>query len=250
MSADSLLSSNDVNEVKIKHKINTVIIDTQSRQFDNQAEQLLLKAQQLRTNCFKEQFGVVFDNDLDADRYDEACFHLILLDGEDVIATARLLDSDRANLLGRFYSDNEFDLQDFLRDYPYPVLEIGRTCIASNYRGASVLMQLWQGIAQVAEQVKANAFMGCCSIPIGAGDVNAWLANLKGTPKIDIRPKHRLPLSLLSQPPVVPSLLNMYLRMGANVASQACFDPDFHCADVFVWLPFEQFNPRYQHFLR
>lgn len=213
------------------------------------AAQLLLAAKQLRTQCFASSFGVVFNDDLDSDDYDEACLHIVLQQAGQVIATARVLDSQRAALLGHFYSENEFYLTPLLKPYPYEILEVGRTCIHPKYRNGKVLRLLWQAISQVARYLKVNAFMGCCSIPIGAGNINGWLQTLAQVPKVNIRPKYRLPPSILSSAPAIPPLLNTYLKMGASISEQACFDVDFHCADVLVWLPFEQVHPRYQHLL-
>lgn len=213
------------------------------------AAQLLLAAKQLRTQCFASSFGVVFNDDLDSDDYDEACLHIVLQQAGQVIATARVLDSQRAALLGHFYSENEFYLTPLLKPYPYEILEVGRTCIHPEYRNGKVLRLLWQAISQVARHLKVNAFMGCCSIPIGAGNINGWLQTLAQVPKVNIRPKYRLPPTILSSAPTIPPLLNTYLKMGASISEQACFDVDFHCADVLVWLPFEQVHPRYQHLL-
>lgn len=211
--------------------------------------ELLLAAKRLRTECFAVSYGAVFTNDLDSDEYDEACLHIILQDKDRVIATARVLDSQRAALLGRFYSENEFHLTPLLKHYPYQVLEVGRTCIHPDYRNGKVLRRLWQAITHIAKHLNVNAFIGCCSIPIGAGDVDGWLSSLDSVPKLNIKPKYRLPATLLSSDIVIPPLLSTYLKMGASVSEQACFDVAFHCADVLVWLPFEQVNPRYQHLL-
>lgn len=210
---------------------------------------ILLAAKQLRTQCFSSSYGATFDNDLDSDEYDEACLHIILQEGEKVIATARVLDSQRAALLGRFYSENEFQLEPILKHYPYRILEVGRTCIHPNYRSGKVLRQLWLAITEIAKYLNVNAFMGCCSIPIGAGDINGWLRRLDNVTKLNIKPKYQLPPTVLTSSPMIPPLLNTYLKMGASLSEQACFDVSFHCADVFVWLPFEQVNKRYQHLL-
>lgn len=225
------------------------LLDMQQPNLTADERKLLQQAQQLRTECFFSEFGVLFDNGLDADGLDEHCVHVLVRQGGQVVATARLLSSQRAGQLGCFYSDHEFYLQEFLSGYPYPIVEIGRTCIHLQHRGIRALLALWQGIAEVAKRVHANAFMGCCSLPLGAGDVNAWLAGLAKQDTLAIRPKHRLPPSVLSGSIEVPPLLSMYLRMGASVSQSACFDPDFHCADVFVWLPFEQMNARYHSLL-
>lgn len=213
------------------------------------ARQLLLAAQQLRTRCFAASFGTVFEQGLDSDDFDDICLHVVLVQDAKVIATARLLDSQRAAQMGRFYSESEFYLADILKPYPYGVLEVGRTCIHPEYRGGKVLRQLWQAITQAARQLNVNAFMGCCSIPIGAGDINGWLAQLTEVTKLSVKPKYKLPPSVLSSYPQIPPLLQTYLKMGASLSEQACFDVEFHCADVWVWLPFEQVNPRYQHLL-
>ncbi|MDO5769539.1 MAG: GNAT family N-acyltransferase [Psychrobacter sp.] len=213
------------------------------------AKQWLLAAQKLRAHCFATGFGVIFENGIDSDEYDEVCLHVVLIQGEKVIATARLLDSQRAARIGRFYSEREFHLADLLKPYPYGVLEVGRTCIHPDYRGGQVLRQMWQAITNAARQLNVNAFMGCCSIPIGAGDINGWLAQLTDVNKLSVKPKYRLPPSVLSANPTIPPLLQTYLKMGASLSEQACFDVEFHCADIWVWLPFEQVNVRYQHLL-
>ena len=238
------------------------------------AHKTLLAAKQLRTQCFSESFGVTFYEDLDTDAYDEACLHLIITEGPHLIATARLLDSSRAARIGGFYSENEFYLPAWIKHYPYNILEVGRTCIHPDYRNGKVLRLLWQAIAEVAKALDVNAFMGCCSIPIGAGDVNGWLKKETQLRKLPIKPKYHLPASLLSadlsvrttsgfndgiHPPEptatlkaglkIAPLLHSYIKMGASVSEQACFDVDFHCADILVWLPFEQVHPRYQHLL-
>lgn len=233
------------------NKFTASLIDTQSRQFDNDAQDLLFKAQKLRTQCLQKEFGAVFDNDLDTDCYDEVCIHVVITNEDnEVVGTCRLLDSNRASVIGRFYSETAFYLQDFLRSYPFTIIEIGRISLHSDYCCSEVWHLLWKNIALVFQKINANALMSSCSIPIGAGDVNVWLKGLKHSPKLTLKPKYKLPLSLLNLPPAsVPALVNMYLDMGASVAQQACFDPDLHCAEVFVWLPFEQLNPKYQHFL-
>ena len=213
------------------------------------AHDYLLSAQKLRAKCFAESFGATFNEGIDSDGFDDECIHILIIQQGEVIATTRLLDSPRASKIGRFYSENEFDLSALLPQYPYNVLEIGRTCIDAKYRGSKVLAQLWQGVALMSQALSINAFMGCCSIPIGAGDINGWLAQLTGVTKVPARPKYRLPPSVLHSAPKIPPLLRTYIKMGASLAEQACFDVSFHCADIFIWLPFEQVKPTYQHFL-
>ncbi|WP_227430835.1 GNAT family N-acetyltransferase [Psychrobacter sp. I-STPA6b] len=209
----------------------------------------LLQAQQLRALCFSQTFGATFPDGRDYDEFDEFCIHIVLIQDGKVVATTRLLDCPRANQAGRFYSESEFTLTHLLSRYPYNILEIGRTCIHPQFRGMKALMQLWQSVGQVAHLLSVNAFMGCCSIPVGAGDIQGWLHDL-AVPKVAVKPKYRLPESVLRHSPQLPPLLRTYIKMGASLSEQACFDVMFHCADVFIWMPFEQIQPSYQNLLQ
>lgn len=245
---DTFLSPKVITDGNHASKLEMVTIDPQADGYDEYDKRMLGNAQKLRASCFQEQFGAVFVDGIDRDEFDESCVHVLVISSGQVVATTRLLSSQRANVVGRFYGESEFELKGFIRQYPYNIVEVGRTCVHAEHRHALVLRKLWQGITQFAGTQDANAFMGCCSIPIGAGDINGWLSSLSA-PKISVRVRHNLPLSLLTTPPVLPSLLQMYLRMGASLSEQVCFDPDFHCADVWVWLPFEQMQVKYQHLL-
>ena len=45
--------------------------------------------------------------------------------------------------------------------------------------------------------------------------------------------------------------LKAYLRMGCKIGGEACWDPEFHCADVFVLLDVAALAGRYaQRFLK
>ena len=225
-------------------------LPTQHKLDNKTASEYLQAAKSLRAQCFIENFAATFNEGIDSDEFDDECIHIVITQADQVIATTRLLERNRAGRVGRFYSENEFDLSALLPHYPYNVLEIGRTCIHPKYRGSKVLAQLWQGVAMMAQALSVNAFMGCCSIPIGASDINGWLANLHNVPKVQARAKYRLPPSVLQQSPKIPPLLRTYIKMGASVAEQACFDVSFHCADIFIWMPFEQIKPAYQHLLQ
>jgi putative hemolysin len=49
----------------------------------------------------------------------------------------------------------------------------------------------------------------------------------------------------------LPPLLKAYLRMGCKIGGEACWDPEFHCADVFVLLDVAALSARYaQRFLK
>jgi putative hemolysin len=54
-----------------------------------------------------------------------------------------------------------------------------------------------------------------------------------------------------SVPASLPPLLKAYLRMGCRIGGEACWDPEFQCADVFVLLDVAAMSARYaQRFLK
>ena len=105
------------------------------------------RTQQLRYRVFGEELGAELNRDLpghDSDRFDPHCWHLMVTDGDRVVACTRLLDSRGAARAGGFYSAGEFDLQ-MLASLPGAVLEVGRTCVDPAYRNGGVISALWSG---------------------------------------------------------------------------------------------------------
>ncbi len=205
------------------------------------------QAQRLRAEVFGAEFGIAFPSGLDEERLDAYCAHLLVYDGERLVATTRLLDRHRARIAGGFYTSQEFDLSQLLAQAPHNILEIGRTCVHPEYRSAAAINALWQGIGQVVADWRIDAMMGCASIPLGSGDCQGWLNRLPSEQKLQLsaRPLRRLPPAIFAQDPIIPPLLKAYLRMNALVGTDACFDPEFHCADVLIWLPLSRMDTRY-----
>lgn len=264
-----------------KVRYHTLIVESYHPSLSqSQYDQHILNAQRLRTLSFSQAFGVEFsgfhpssDQPLDCDNFDTYCTHVLVYDNHQVdnmgqpllVATTRLLDRHGAIRAGHFYSENEFKIESLLSQYPYNVLEMGRTCIHPHYRDVATIQQLWTAIGKVAKAYGVNAFMGCASIAMDAGsigteDIERWLDSQSLTIKLPIKSLHKLPRNSTtaqsqstshnkSTSLALPSLLKMYLRMGCSIGSQACYDSKFDCADIFIWLPFEQIRPRYQHYI-
>lgn len=208
-------------------------------------------AQRLRAQVFGEEFAMSFKNGIDEERLDAYCAHLLVFDGDRLIATTRLLDQHRARLAGGFYSQQEFNLDALLSSTQGSILELGRTCVHADYRCMAAINTLWRGIGQVVSAWKIDILMGCASIPLGVGDCQGWLNRLPESQRLSIAvcPKRYLPTTALSRDPILPPLLKAYLRMNAKVGQFACFDPVFHCADVLIWLPVSSIDQRYlDHF--
>lgn len=232
-----------------------------------QAERLhgteaLLEAQGLRYRVFGEEFGARLDGaeqGLDCDGFDAHCSHLGVRDlaSGELVATTRLLDHSIARRLGRFYSEGEFRLQGLAR-LDGPTLEIGRTCVAAAYRNGATIAVLWSALAEILNEGGYRYLMGCASIPMRDGGIQARAVMQRlrerhlSTELLHAEPL--LPLPTLAVPDdnltaELPPLLKAYMRLGAKVCGEPCWDPDFQVADVFILLKRDELCPRYaRHF--
>ena len=222
----------------------------------------LREAQALRYRVFTEEFGAQLDGgdeQLDRDLYDDHCHHLLVRDRATgaVIGCTRILTDQEAPNTGGFYSASEFDLSN-LHDLPGRVMEVGRTCVHPDYRGGATIAVLWSGVAGFIALHRFDYVIGCVSIGLGDGGVQAQalmqqLRDKLVEPRYRVRPLLPLPaaqgeevLRALTPPP----LLKAYLRLGARVAGDACIDPLFNVADLFVLLDVAHMQPRYRrHFI-
>lgn len=223
-------------------------------------------AQQLRYRVFAEEMGAHVNGPepgLDEDFVDPWCEHLIVRDcvTGGVVGTYRILTADRARQLGTFYSETEFDLTRLFLLRPRMV-EIGRACVDAQYRSGPALMLLWQGLAQFMRERRYEYLIGCASISMQDGGINAQRvfehARQRHLAPVEYRvfPRHRLaPRDEIvpaggGGPARIPSLLKGYLRLGAWIGGEPAWDPDFNTADLFVFLPLARVEPRYaRHYL-
>ena len=214
-------------------------------------------AQRLRYEVFAGEMGARLHSDipgLDVDTFDAYCRHLIVRDrrNDHVVACMRvLLDSD-AQIAGSFYSETEFELGNLITA-PGRVMEIGRVCVHADYRGGMVVSMLWAGLARFFQVTEYNRIIGCASIPLagdGAGAMAAFttLAERYMAPA-DFRVRPKLPLPLREGPTPeaarIPSLLLAYMRLGAKICGEPCWDPDFNTADLVVLLNPAELRQRY-----
>lgn len=221
----------------------------------------LREAQALRAAVFGAEYGVVFDDPegLDRDRFDDFCDHLNVYDVANglLIATTRLMCGDQARRAGGFYSSGEFDL-DVLDGLQGQVLELGRTCVHPDYRSGAAITVLWSALAEYLMRNDFSYLVGCASISLCDGGQNfaAIMSGLRESHLVDeslrVTPRRQLAIEPRdSSVAVTPPLLKAYLRMGCRIGGEACWDPDFNCADVFVMLDVGMMAGRYaQRFLK
>ena len=220
------------------------------------------ETQQLRFRIFAGELGAQIDGGeagIDHDQYDPYCKHLMVRDLEtgSLAACTRILSGDGAARAGGFYSASEFDLA-MLDALPGRVMEIGRTCVAPEYRNGGAIALLWQGIAACVVEGGYDYLFGCASIDLADGGATAHsiLETLRGKyqagDKQRVRPLIPLPAAdaRCLHKPKMPPLLKAYLSLGAKACGEAYWDRDFNCADVFMLLDVSELNPRYaRHFL-
>jgi len=220
-------------------------------------EEEIREVQRLRYKVFIEAMGLAAmtnEEGLDKDEFDPYCDHLIVRDTRSlkVVGTYRVLSPARARELGRLYSEREFDLSrlEYLRDR---MLEAGRACIHPDYRSGAVIMMLWAGLAAYMRRERCDYLMGCASISLADGGRNAvavyhdLAAHHLAPPEYRVEPRLAFPLGEheAGYERQVPPLLKGYLRSGAWIGGEPAWDPDFHCADIFLILPLDNLDGRY-----
>lgn len=227
------------------------------------AEDLAL-SQKLRFNVFAKEMGAdvgAGEDQLDQDRFDQHCDHLLVFDREtaELVSSTRLLDRAGAEAVGSYYSETEFEMS-AIKALPGNLLEVGRTCVHSDYRNGAVIASLWQGLGSYIQQRGVAYVMGCASIEWGSDGamVHAVTRRMQKRfmtpPELRVTPKIAVPhaegeavISAIKIPP----LMKAYVSLGALVCGDPCWDKAFAVADLLVLLRTEDMASRYaRHFLK
>jgi putative hemolysin len=223
----------------------------------------ILAVQRLRYRIFSEEYGASMNAPLglDRDRFDRHCLHLVVRDMEtdEIVGYTRVLPDSRIRRTGGFYSADEFDLTMVSR-LPGRVAELGRTCIDARYRSGAVISVLWARLARYMLEEDVRYLIGCASVSFSEGyDVAAIARDIRERHLSDadqrVRPLLPAPLSAEAAEQAartrMPPLLKAYLRMGARVCGEPCWDPDFNCLDFFILMSVDRLPRRYiQHFMQ
>jgi len=231
--------------------------------FVAESQELIQEAQRLRYRIFAKEMGAKLKSEaegLDYDEVDNFCDHLVVFDNvtNKIVGYTRLLTDQQAKQLGRFYSQSEFNL-DHVLTLPGRFLEIGRTCVDPDFRGSAVLTTLWSALVEYALKGQFNYLLGCASITPGPSGfaVDAVYRNIDSKniapASLQVTPSMPVPAQLRCDRDEsgIPPLLKAYLRFGALICGEPCWDEDFNCMDLFVLLPLDQLQERYsKHYMR
>ncbi len=234
------------------------------------------KAQKLRFQVFFQEGCATPDGATalvrrDICRFDKVCDHLLVIDHAArnrfgkikprVVGAYRLLRQEVAQANFGFYSAQEFDIGPLLAQHPESrFLELGRSCVLTDYRGKRTIEMLWRGIWAYVKHYRIDAMIGCASLE---GTDPAKLApqlsflfhHAKADPQWRVRPlPHKftsmdrlaaneidIKRALASLPPLVKG----YMRVGAKFGEGAVIDRQFGVTDVFVVMPINEIEGRY-----
>ena len=217
-------------------------------------------AQRLRYDIFVRELGatgamVDHDAKLEHDRFDAFADHLLLRDvtrpaDDQVVGVYRILTQARAEKAGRFFCEDEFDLT-VLRQSGKRLLELGRSCLHSDYRGGTAMMHLWGALGEYVRQEKIDVLFGAASFH--GTDVQALAAPLsllyqRHLAPLELRVKAQgpsaakmnwLPLDQIDRISAMrdtPALIKAYLRLGGTVGDGVFVDKPFNTTDICLVL--------------
>lgn len=190
---------------------------------------------------------------LDEDRFDAHCEHLVMRDIETdrLVATYRLLAPDAARRAGGYAAEDLFELGllDVLRGR---MVEIGRVCVHPAYRCAAVSHLLWGCLARYLLERGHDYVLGCVALDLADGghaaaSIYRHAVSAAQSPD-DLRALacRPLPLERLrdSLPARRPALLAGLMDLGAWVCGEPGLDRDFSRAELPLLLPLARMRTR------
>jgi L-ornithine Nalpha-acyltransferase len=232
--------------------------------------------QALRYRVFYEEMGARPDeaaaaSQRDRDDFDAVADHLLVIDHaigpgpEGVVGTYRLLQREAAAGLGRFYSAGEYDITP-IENFPGRILELGRSCVDTAYRGRVAMQLLWRGIAAYVFHYQIDLMFGCASLhgtdpDVLAPELTYLYYNHLAPPALRPRalpPRYvemrRLLPHLVDTKRVqaqLPPLIKGYLRLGGFIGDGAVIDRQFNTTDVAVVVKTDLVTDKYyRHYER
>ncbi len=228
-------------------------------------EEDIESALRLRYKYFSEG-GKGDDDGIDRDAYDAVCDHLLVKDydrpsGQQVVGTYRLLRREAMEHIGKFYSENEYDIS-ALKNYPGEILELGRSCVDEEYRGRAVMQLLWRGIGSYVFRHGIDIMFGCASFngtdPQEHAAALSYLYHYHLAPP-ELRPvalpDHYVDMNLMAKDELdkkaafsaVPPLIKGYLRVGGYIGDGAFADHALDMLDVSIIVKTDKVTEKYVH---
>lgn len=215
----------------------------------------LRRAQALRYRAFRAAPAISLGGgqrrDLDADRFDARCQHVLIearATGR-LVAVFRLLVLADGREIGQSYAAQFYGLS-ALRSYPGRMVEVGRFCMDPECHDPDVLRIAWAEMTRLVEREQVGMLFGCSSF--AGTDAGRYLDAFAMLRARHLGPKRWLPK--VKAPKVfrfggrtagqgsdprrglqlMPPLLRSYLTMGGWVSDHAVVDEDLGTLHVFT----------------
>jgi putative hemolysin len=212
-----------------------------------------------------------YETGLDFDQFDHVCDHLLVEDKStlEIVGTYRMQSGETAKKYFGYYSEQEFLFTSY-EPLRRSILELGRAAIDREHRTPEVLILLWRGIAQYANDIGLRYLIGCSSVhsqaPSEGWQVYHQLQQFRAAPEFATEPtaayacptEHADPNAPMSgmdadslRPlPKVPKLLRTYLAIGARICAPPAWDRAFGTIDFLTILDLKILSPSARnHFL-
>ena len=237
----------------------------------------LMGAKRLRYDVFVEEFGansdgVDHERRLESDQFDAWVDHLILVDRRKeasdhnhVVGAYRLLRSEVAKRQCGYYSSGEFDLSTLI-DSGRSLVELGRSCIHSDFRGGTGIYHLWRGLACYILDNKIEIMFGSASFHgTNINELSQALTLLHrhhlAPPDMRVKswPEHYVSMDRVEAEQLnrseaiasVPPLIRAYLRLGGFVGDGAYVDHQFNTVDVCLVMDTARMSERHKdHYIQ
>ena len=232
-------------------------------------------AQRLRYQVFYEEMDAQPTPEMaasgrDFDRYDAFCDHLLVIDhdaGDAVVGCYRLLRRAVAEKNGGFYSAGEYDLKPLLAQSAPDAkfLELGRSCVAKDYRSTVVMQFMWRGLLTYLIRNGIELMFGCASLPgtdpqtmkLELSYLHHFYAVPPDLPPVRALRERYIDMNLMPKAAIneqealreLPPLVKGYIRFGSYIGEGAVIDHQFNTTDVFIYFPTARLDKKLRAFL-
>ncbi|MEO1329553.1 MAG: GNAT family N-acetyltransferase, partial [Pseudomonadota bacterium] len=151
-------------------------------------------AQRLRHQVFRADRNAPDSaaDGLDRDAFDARCDHMLLFERKtgDLVCCFRLMPLSSGAEIAESYSAQYYELSK-LREFPGPMVEMGRFCIHSDHRNADALRVAWAAMTQYVDERGFELMFGCSSFE--GNDAEVYLDAFAFLQERHIAPKRWLP---------------------------------------------------------
>ena len=148
-------------------------------------------------------------------------------------------------------------------NYPRNTLELGRSCVAAEYRGGAGMHLLWTGLGQYVAERQVEIMFGVASfhgadiaplsMPLSylhwnhlAPEDLRVRAQDASFQRMDLLPPDQV--SKAEAMRLIPALIKAYIRLGGFVGEGAFVDHDFNTVDVCLLMDTSRMVDRYRAF--